>query len=222
VSYEENFRILLRASELLEEFADDIVYVGGITTFLYIDVNIADELRPTRAVDFIVPARKPKDYDAFQEKLRQKGFTHDQSPKAPLCRFLYKDELVVDAMPVDPSILGFTNSWYREGMLHRQRVSLGDREISVFTLPYFIASKFEAYRSRGATDPRLSHDLEDIIMILDGSPDLQPTKGTERLSEFLDGMKLELQSQALQEALSGFLQNDGARLARVNRKIESF
>jgi hypothetical protein len=48
-----------------------------------------------------------------------------------------------------------------------------DKDISINILPlsYYLASKFEAFHSRGK-DPRTSHDLEDIIFLLDNRIDL--------------------------------------------------
>ncbi|WP_156785488.1 MULTISPECIES: hypothetical protein [Cyanophyceae] len=34
---------------------------------------------------------------------------------APLCRWLYQD-LIVDIMPCDAKILGFSNRWYQAGI----------------------------------------------------------------------------------------------------------
>ncbi len=45
--------------------------------------------------------------------------------------------------------------------------------ISVFTLPYFIATKIEAYCNRGGNDIRFSHDIEDVIIVLDGQNDFR-------------------------------------------------
>ncbi|WP_445738392.1 hypothetical protein [Mariniflexile sp.] len=38
-------------------------------------------------------------------------------------------------------------------------------------LPYFLASKFVAHADRGGNDPRMSHDFEDIVYILDNRTD---------------------------------------------------
>lgn len=38
-------------------------------------------------------------------------------------------------------------------------------------LPYFIATKFEAYKGRDEPDLRISHDIEDIFIVLDGIVD---------------------------------------------------
>jgi hypothetical protein len=35
-------------------------------------------------------------------------------------------------------------------------------------LPYFIATKIEAFHGRDESDFRISHDIEDIIILLDG------------------------------------------------------
>ena len=45
---------------------------------------------------------------------------------------------------------------------------LRDLEIRVVTAPYFIATKIEAFRGRGRGDFLASHDLEDLIFVIDG------------------------------------------------------
>ena len=149
MSYEQNSKTL--------KLAEDIVYVGGITTFLYVDVNIADEMRPTYDVDFVIDTSKRKEYDLFQQKLRSKGFTHDTSPGAPICRFKYGEELIIDAMPSDESVLGFSNSWYKEGIKFKEKVRVEGKEINILPLQYFIASKFEAFNGRRKSEPRMSN-----------------------------------------------------------------
>lgn len=57
--------------------------------------------------------------------------------------------------------------------------------------PCFLATKFEAFNSRGK-DYRTSHDIEDIIYIIDNRSTIveEITKTDKRISEFL---KLEIQ-----------------------------
>ena len=38
--------------------------------------------------------------------------------------------------------------------------------------PYFVATKLEAFKDRGNNDVYLSHDLEDIITVVDGREEL--------------------------------------------------
>jgi hypothetical protein len=40
------------------------------------------------------------------------------------------------------------------------------------TAPYFCATKIEAFRGRGQGDYLYSHDLEDLISVVDGRPEL--------------------------------------------------
>jgi hypothetical protein len=49
---------------------------------------------------------------------------------------------------------------------------MDDLVIRLLTPPYFIATKCEAYKGRGNDDPLASHDMEDILNIVDGRPEL--------------------------------------------------
>ena len=40
--------------------------------------------------------------------------------------------------------------------------------IRVVTAPYFVATKLEAFRGRGRGDYISSHDLEDLLAVIDG------------------------------------------------------
>jgi hypothetical protein len=72
-------------------------------------------------------------------------------------------------MPTDPHIIGFSNSWYDEGFKNRIKTKLpSTKDIYIFPLEFFIASKFEALNERGGSDWRFAHDLEDILLVLDG------------------------------------------------------
>ena len=47
-----------------------------------------------------------------------------------------------------------------------------DIRIRVVTAPYFCATKLEAFRGRGKGDYLASHDLEDLITVVDARPEL--------------------------------------------------
>ncbi len=51
-------------------------------------------------------------YSALSERLRTLGLAEDTTPGAPLCRWR-RDDLIVDVMPTDATVLGFSNRWYR-------------------------------------------------------------------------------------------------------------
>lgn len=73
-------------------------------------------------------------------------------------------------MPTDSSILGFGTRWYHPALENAQRTQIGEHEIRLITAPYFLATKLEAFRGRGRNDFR-SHDLEDIVTVIDGRPE---------------------------------------------------
>ena len=76
-------------------------------------------------------------------------------------------------MPVDASILGFSNRWYGEAVATAQPLTLGNGlVIRVVSAPAFLATKLEAFASRGRGDFLSSHDLEDVLNVVDGRPEL--------------------------------------------------
>ena len=75
-------------------------------------------------------------------------------------------------MPTDERILGFSNRWYGPAIGAAQTIRVGRHDIRVVTTPYFLATKLEAFHGRGGHDYRASHDLEDIITVIDGRPEL--------------------------------------------------
>ena len=163
-----NLLNLIAAAKALEPLNETIVFVGGATAILYVDEQSKDGARATVDVDCIVEVATRIDYQKIEAKMRKLGFQHDTSEGAPICRWL-KGPLVVDLMPVDEKILGFTNKWYENGFSTAEKVKASeDVEISIFSFPYFIASKLEALMSRGLKDLTTSQDFEDILFAIDG------------------------------------------------------
>jgi len=77
-------------------------------------------------------------------------------------------------MPTEGAVLGFSNRWYRDGVAKAEQVALPNGErIYVFSVPYLLASKLEAFRDRGREDFQASKDLEDVIALLDGHPEAE-------------------------------------------------
>ena len=172
----EKVRTVARA---LGEIREQVVFVGGSITELYAESPELTDIRPTFDVDCVIPIQTRGKYYELEEKLRQKKFKNDTSTGAPICRWIF-DGIVVDIMPDNPDILGFSNQWYKIGMEHRIKHQISET-ISIYILPveYYLATKFEALQSRGGTDWRGSSDLEDIIYILNNTPNvINSVKGT--------------------------------------------
>ncbi len=187
--------MLSSAARGLGPLKDEAVFVGGATIELYLGDSPGTKVRPTDDVDCVVEVVSRIEYHRIEERLRALGFQHPMQGGAPICRWRYQDVLV-DVMPIQGKILGFSNRWYPEGFEKSIRKRLPDgQEIRVFDLPYLIASKVEAFKDRGKGDFMGSPDVEDIVTLLDGVPDFQTQ--VERAPEHLRAY--------LREGFSGFI-----------------
>nr|WP_302473961.1 hypothetical protein [Legionella sp. PL877] len=156
----------------LGNLCDEVTFVGGCVTGLLITDKAAPDVRFTVDVDCIINVITRTDYYALAEKLRQKGFKELMSGNHPICRWDC-DGILVDVMPVDESVLGFSNKWYKEALACSITQDLPDAiRIKVISAPYFLATKLEAFKGRGNQDFLLSHDLEDIISLVDGRSEI--------------------------------------------------
>lgn len=156
----------------LRDLKDSVVFVGGATVDMYITRLAGDPLRATDDVDCVIGITSRVAFGQLEEKLRSLGFAHPMDdPKAPICRWRFSG-ILVDVMPIDPGVLGFSNRWYPEGVEHAEKRNLPDgQEVAIFTLPYFLASKIEAFLGRGKGDFYGSKDIEDIVAVIDGAED---------------------------------------------------
>lgn len=149
----------------LEELGNKVVFVGGAVLGLYAQREIL-ELRPTEDIDIIIEILNYKEQAALDEKLRQKGFTHDQE-SGIACRYKIK-EITVDIMPTVDRSFGFDSSWYKSGFRQAISYKIDDAHvIRILPAPYYLATKFEAFHDRGEGDGRTSKDFEDIVFLLE-------------------------------------------------------
>ena len=72
---------------------------------------------------------------------------NDQSTRV-ICRYSIQG-LIVDVMPTQSEALGFSNKWYQPAFENSIHSNLGDEKIRIFSPPFFIASKLEAFLQRG-------------------------------------------------------------------------
>jgi len=145
---------------------NDVVFIGGATVSLYADNPLQTDVRPTIDIDILVEILTYGRYVKVQEMLAGLGFHVDKESKI-ICRYRYQG-LIVDIMPIDEAVLGFNNKWYKEGYATRMVCNIDENtKVNIFTPPYFIASKLEAFKARGKNDGRQSRDFEDIVFVLD-------------------------------------------------------
>jgi hypothetical protein len=218
-----NLQLLLDAARLLIPVLDELVFVGGCTTGLLISDEGAGAVRPTFDVDAITEITSYADYFRFSERLRKLGFTEDTSEGAPLCRWQH-GHVKLDVMPLDEKILGFSNRWYVSAMASAQVHELeGDLRIRVVTALYFCATKIEAFRGRGKGDYLSSHDLEDLITVVDGRPELTEelrSASDDVRSYIAEAVRQMLETADFIDALPGYLLPDDASQSRITIVVE--
>lgn len=164
-----NLKVVEKVASTLEELNTDVIYVGGAVVSLYATDEGAEQPRPTKDIDVSVQISTYSQMDELREKLATKNIY-----PAPTEKVLYRyalEDILIDFIPFEETPLGPTNSWLKPGFEKAYPVIIGNEEIKILPVSLFLATKWEAYKSRGG-DPRTSHDFEDIIYIIDNNLDL--------------------------------------------------
>jgi predicted nucleotidyltransferase len=153
----------------LGSLSERFVFVGGCATGLLITDPARPPVRATTDVDLIVEITSIVSYYDLNTELRQIGFVEDSDL---VCRWRL-GTLKVDVMPTDGSIVGFANRWYVHAAQQADRTRLpSGAELRLISPPLFIATKLEAFNARGGGDYGGSHDMEDIVNVVDGRAEL--------------------------------------------------
>ncbi|MEZ5478321.1 MAG: hypothetical protein R3E95_12825 [Thiolinea sp.] len=88
--------------------------------------------------------------------------------------------------------------------------------------PYFLITKLEAFDGRGEGDFLLSHDIEDIVAVIDGRPELieEVMQAESTLRQVLSRrFQALLNNERFLEALAGHLPS-GAGVASVDKVLK--
>lgn len=213
-----NLALLELAVSRLGDLADEFVFLGGCVTGLLIDDAAAPPIRETIDVDVIVQVLSRREYYALAERLRKQGFSEDTSDDAPVCRWR-NGCVILDVMPADPAILGFGNAWYAAAMENADKIQLPNgRLIRIVSPPFFLITKLEAFDGRGHGDYQMSHDIEDVVAVIDGRSTIidEVRDAPQSLCEALSDIFQEILGDArFVDAVYGHMPTDEASQARV-------
>jgi predicted nucleotidyltransferase len=167
-----NVQLVEAVARALDDLCDQLVFVGGCAAGLLCTAASAPPPRVTYDVDVVAEVVGLPAYHALERKIAARGFSRDLAPEAPICRWRL-GEVLLDVMPTDDRLLGFSNRWYPLVHASADRVALpSGRQIRLITAPLFLATKLEAFATRGRGDLLSSHDFEDVINVIDGRPDI--------------------------------------------------
>lgn len=161
------------AAALLGPLLDEVVFVGGATVHLWITEPGAPPTRATEDVDVVCEVASRVKYHRLGERLREQGL-QEAMGEPVICRWRSADpELVLDVMPTDPDILGFSNPWYDEAISSAVTVTLeSGAEIRAAAPLALVATKLCAWKGRGGGDLLPSLDIHDVLTLIDGRSEL--------------------------------------------------
>ena len=143
-------------------------FLGGAVMPFLLDHPEKHELRETKDVDLTVQVATIIEVYRLEKQLRQLGFRHDTREDAPICRWIVKGA-VVDIMPVETSVFGFSSTWFQAALESASEKTIGSDLIAPIVSPVcFLATKLDAFRDRGLKDLWVSKDLEDILTLVEG------------------------------------------------------
>jgi hypothetical protein len=156
-------------------------------------------------------------YSDLEAVLRQAGFLHDMTQGAPRCRWRL-DELIVDVMPTEGALLGLNTAWFAEALETATSRRILGVDVPIISPVAFIATKLTAFGDRGQNDYYGSHDMEDIITVIDGRAAIaaEISSAAPGLKAYVVGViKALCAAPEFQEAFAGHLPSDAASQARL-------
>ncbi|ASK95921.1 hypothetical protein XcvCFBP7112P_06300 [Xanthomonas citri pv. vignicola] len=167
-----NLPHLLVIADALGELCGHVVFLGGAVVGLLVSDPLAESVRATYDVDAVVNLDWAR-FRGIEARVESQGFAREMR-SGVVCRWVHQASGVLfDLMPVDAGVLGFSNRWYAHAVETAQVVALSDRlSIRLVTATAFVATKLEAFVTRGNSDFLSSHDLEDVLNVVDGRAEL--------------------------------------------------
>jgi hypothetical protein len=218
-----NVDMLELAAETLATLPDEVVFLGGATVELWATDTGVPEFRPTEDVDAIVEISTLAAYYRFEDRLRGAGFVNVEEAGI-ICRFRHREsDFLLDVMPTEASILGFENRWQKRAFPNAEQVTLpSGRSIRAIPPTYLMATKLEAFRSRGKGDLLASKDFEDVIVLIDSREELvaEVTSAGDELRKFVSDQLAELLEMALfDSAAEGALRGGAETLERYEQVV---
>jgi predicted nucleotidyltransferase len=212
-----NLPVIGLVTTALGSLCDSLVFVGGCATGLLLTAARAELIRATQDVDVVAQVATLAQYHRLEAAIEARGFARDRSPDSPICRWI-RGGLKVDLMPTEP-VLGFHNRWYPLAVKSAVSVTIPTgTAIRLISAPVFLGTKLEAFQGRGAGDYLASHDLEDVLTVVDGREELiaeariAPPELKVYLTERFSAL---LATPDFMQAIPGHLPGDPASQARA-------
>ena len=108
-----NIGVVAKVAEGLQQYREQVVFVGGAVISLYTDDPAADEIRPTKDINFTINIVDIGVFHKTIKELETLGFQPDPFGTS-ICSYSYK-KYPVDIIPAEDNAFGSTNRWYKIG-----------------------------------------------------------------------------------------------------------
>jgi predicted nucleotidyltransferase len=218
--------VLAMVADKLDRLGFNYAFVGGsIVGFLLDDAQLSP-VRPTDDLDIILEVLTTQRYSDIEEKLRGVGFAHDTRQGAPMCRWILHG-LTIDIMPTEGGFMGLNTHWFAAALASAALIKIDRFSLKIISPVAFIATKLAAFADRGKGDFFASHDIEDLMAVIDGRAAIVEEIATApaALRDYVVASLHRInQSREFQEALPGYLSSDAAsqrRLPLLRKKLQA-
>jgi hypothetical protein len=143
------------------------VFTGGGIVHMLITDLAAPPASQTKDVDAVIEIASYGDFVEMEEVLRDAGFKQIFTDQAAIVAWYWKGRRI-DFLPHRPIHMR-ANRWFPSVLADAVRMELGNGKCAwIASAPSFLATKFEAFFSRGGGDYLRSKDIEDILAVIDG------------------------------------------------------
>lgn len=150
----------------------DPVFTGGAVVGLLITDPAAPPPSRTKDIDVVLEIAGYGEFAAMEQSLRQAGFTQNWLDNAPVVAWYWRG-IRVDFLPHKPMEMMKTNRWFPYLIDEAERIEVAREKFAwCASAPCFIATKLEAFFSRGKGDYLTSKDMEDTLAVIDGREEL--------------------------------------------------
>ena len=127
-----NFLLLLAVAQRMgANLLEQCTFIGGSVLPAYASANASDvspayQCRISEDVDLVTPCAALKEWHRAERLFRERGFAPEGGASdSPICRMRTADDLAIDLLPSNPSLLGFRHSrWLPSAVKHVQMLHL--------------------------------------------------------------------------------------------------
>lgn len=106
--------VLVEAAQKLKPLLGEVAFVGGGILPTYLPKGFDTDIRVTYDLDIVIKLAHYGRFEALNERLRELGFYPDSKSQI-ICRYT-DQKILLDVMPTDSEVLGFSNRWYEDGL----------------------------------------------------------------------------------------------------------